>query len=312
MEHYDASLLDALCLTGEIGWTRLSAAGQTSVPVPATPIALFLREHAEAWRTLRRLDPDGRIAEPAEIVLDDTARTVVDRLREQGASFFKDLAVGCGFSEADLRGALGRLVGAGLVTSDGFAGLRAIVRGAERLMTSAGRWSATSQAAGSTEDAAIEASAWTLLRRYGVVFRRLLTRESNPPSWRLLTRTYRRLEARGEIRGGRFVAGMPGEQFALPGAVERLREIRRTPVDGRLLSISAADPLNLAGVLDSGDRVRAVSGSRLVYRDGVALAAMEGDYVRQMAPVDDAIAAEVASLLAGRRVPAILNGFLGR
>jgi ATP-dependent Lhr-like helicase len=105
---------------------------------------------------------------------------------------------------------------------------------------------------------------------------------------------------------------MAGEQFALPGAVERLREIRRTPADGRLLSISAADPLNLAGVLDTSDRVRAVSGNRLVYRDGVALAAMEGDYVRQLAPVEDGLAAEVASLLAGRRVPAVLNGFLGR
>src|SRR4029079_2520353 len=106
----------------------------------------------------------------------------------------------------------------------------------------------------------------TLLRRYGIVFRRLLAREANAAPWRELARTYRHMEARGEIRGGRFVSGMSGEQFASPDAVQRLREIRRTAHYGRLHLISAADPLNLAGIVTSGERVRAVAGTRVVYR----------------------------------------------
>ena len=120
-----------------------------------------------------------------------------------------------------------------------------------------------------TRDEAIELQAWSLLRRYGVVFRRLLTRETNAATWRELARVYRRLEARGEIRSGRFVTGMSGEQFALPDAVERLREVRRIPADGGLVTISAADPLNLTGIVTAGERIRTAGRNRIVYRDGV-------------------------------------------
>jgi ATP-dependent Lhr-like helicase len=123
---------------------------------------------------------------------------------------------------------------------------------------------------------------------------------------------YRRLEARGEIRGGRFVSGLSGEQFALAEAVERLREVRRTPHDHRIVVISAADPLNLAGIVTTGERVAAVASTRIAYRDGVPLAAMEGDYIRPLAEINPAIAAEVASALAGRRVPPVVSGFVGR
>jgi ATP-dependent Lhr-like helicase len=145
-----------------------------------------------------------------------------------------------------------------------------------------------------------------------VIFRRLLARETNAVAWRELTTVYRRLEARGEIRGGRFVAGMSGEQFALPDAVERLREIRRSGRDRRLITISAADPVNLIGTLTSDDRVRAVVSNRVVYRDGVALAALEGDYLRPLADIEAGAAGDVASALAGRRVPAVTSGFIGR
>jgi ATP-dependent helicase Lhr and Lhr-like helicase len=168
---------------------------------------------------------------------------------------------------------------------------------------------------GGSREAAVELQARALLRRYGVVFRRLLAREANVAPWRELTRVYRRLEARGEIRGGRFVSGMSGEQFALSSAIERLREIRRTAPDGRCLIISAADPLNLAGIVTTGDRVRAVTASRVAYRNGIPLAAMEGDYVRpliELTAVAPALAAEVATRLAGRPMPAVLSGFLGR
>ena len=163
-----------------------------------------------------------------------------------------------------------------------------------------------------SRDAAVELQAWALLRRYGVVFRRLLVRETTAVTWRELTAVYRRLEARGEIRGGRFVAGMSGEQFASRDAVEQLREIRRSGRDGRLVTISAADPLNLFGTLTSDDRMRAVTANRVVYRDGVALAVLEGDYLRPLTAIESGAAADVASALAGRRVPGVTSGFIGR
>ena len=159
---------------------------------------------------------------------------------------------------------------------------------------------------------AIELQARTLLKRYGVVFRRLLAREANVAPWRDLARVYRRLEARGEIRGGRFVAGMSGEQFAAGDAVERLREIRRTPAHGRCLAVSAADPLNLAGIVTVGERVRAVAANRLVYRDGVPIAALEGEYVRSLAEVDPAVASDAARALTGNPALSVVSGFVGR
>jgi ATP-dependent Lhr-like helicase len=146
---------------------------------------------------------------------------------------------------------------------------------------------------GPSREEAIELQAWTLLRRYGVVFRRLLARETNAAMWRELTRVYRRLEARGEIRGGRFVTGMSGEQFALPDAVERLREIRRTAPDGRPVVISAADPLNLTGIVTAGERVRTAVRTRIVYRDGVPIAVADGETVRELIRIDPAVVADV-------------------
>ena len=176
----------------------------------------------------------------------------------------------CGLDEAAVRTALADLVAAGLVASDGFGGLadhrprgQADAPRRTRRATSPGAGRCCRVAPDVRRlrrvKTAVELQARALLRRYGVVFRRLLAREANVAPWRELTRVYRRLEARGEIRGGRFVSGMSGEQFALGDAIERLREIRRTPPDGRCLVISAADPLNLAGIVTAGDRVRAVA-----------------------------------------------------
>ena len=153
----------------------------------------------------------------------------------------------------------------------------------------------------------VDLFARTLLRRYGVIFRRLLVRETNAPPWRDLCRAYRRLEARGEIRGGRFVAGMSSEQFALPEAVTMLREVRRSAADGRLVTIGTSDPLNLAGVVTPGDRVRSAGRNRMVYRDGVPLAVMEGDFLRELTALDAALAADVARALSRRRTPSLLR-----
>lgn len=168
----------------------------------------------------------------------------------------------------------------------------------------AGRWSLVS---GSACDDAVEIQARVLLRRYGIVFRRMLTREPNAAPWRELARVYRRLEARGEIRGGRFVHGMSGEQFALPEAIERMREVRREQADGRLVVLSAADPLNLTGILTADERIRAVAATRIAWRDGIAVSVMEGDYVRPLVESTP----EIATALAGRRV-AVAQGWVGR
>ncbi len=307
LDRYDPSMLDMICLTGEAGWARLSPARPEADPmpvlVPATPIALFLREHAGAWRALRV--PAG------EPPLGEAARRVLSVLRSRGASFFADLASSCGFDADQLRHAIGALVACGLATSDGFAGLRALVRTAggsarsDRRRTFAGRWSAIAAGAEHvTRDEAVAGQAGALLRRYGVVFRRLLTRETNAASWRELARVYRRLEARGEIRGGRFVTGMSGEQYALPHAVERLREVRRIRPDGGLVVLSAADPLNLTGIVTAGERIRTVGRHRIVYRDGAPLAVAEADVVRALAPIDPRIAADVPRALRKRR-PAV-------
>ena len=156
--------------------------------------------------------------------------------------------------------------------------------------------------------AAVEAEAWTLLRRYGVIFRRLLVRENIAAPWRDLARVYRRLEARGEIRGGHFVAGMSGEQFAQPRAIERLREVRRTPGDGRFLAIGTADPLNLAGILTAGDRIRATARNRVAYRDGVPVAVLEGGIVRTLVDVDPSAHQEISVALRPRRPALAASG----
>ncbi len=267
IDRYEPSLLDSLCFSGEVGWARLT-----------TGVALAPRSHVAAWLTPEFLAP----------ALSEDAQRVLDTLQTRGASFSRDLS-----SDQEV---IDEVSNAGLITSDGFIGRRP-----ER----AGRWSLL--AASSDRDEAVETQARALLRRYGVIFRRLLTREPNAAPWRELARVYRRLEARGEIRGGRFVAGMSGEQFALPEAVEKLREIRRSAPDGRLIVISAADPLNLIGILTTGERIRAIAGTRIAYRDGIAMSVMEGDFLRPLAESD----MDVAMALAGRRVP-VAAGFVGR
>jgi ATP-dependent helicase Lhr and Lhr-like helicase len=309
MDRYDAAMLDMLCLTGEVAWARLSMPVERQARIGSvTSIALLRREHADAWLALRAADGTDALSS-----IGAHARRVFEILDARGASFSRELADRCGLDAQTLRTAIAELVAAGFVTCDGFAGLRALVR-ADRSLDLAGRWSILRADNPRPHDAAIEAQAWALLRRYGVVFRRVLVREANAVPWRDLARVYRWLEARGEVRGGRFVSGMSGEQFALPDAVERLREIRRTALnDGnRFVAISAADPLNLTGLVTPGERIHARGGNRIVYGHGVPLAVMEGDYIRPLAEIPPGAAGEVAAALAGRRVPAVVSGYIGK
>lgn len=294
---YDPTLLDTLCMMGRVAWGRSdgraggrsggqvdgrtggqAGGGRSAGPIRSTPIALFLRENTASLI---------ENANCADDQLSSYAQAVREVLRRSGASFFHELTAVSGLLPTQVEQALGELAGAGLVTSDSFAGLRALITpsskrkplsgAARRYRTApvgietAGRWSLLGDRTGGQA----ELAAKTYLRRYGIVFKRLLARETGAPPWRELLMTYRRLEARGEIRGGRFVSGMSGEQFALPEAVGQLRAIRRLEGGGHLVAIGAADPLNLTGIITPGERVTGVTRNRILYRDGVPVLALE-------------------------------------
>jgi ATP-dependent Lhr-like helicase len=207
---------------------------------------------------------------------------VLEFLRLRGASFFADIVRGTGKLKAEIETGLWELVAAGLVTADGFDNLRSLIDPKRRAgqgtgrstrpRHSAGRWVLLHTDLVVERPRAVEAACWILLRRYGIVIRDLLARESNLPPWRELLMAFRRLEDRGEIRGGRFVDGFLGEQFALPVAVESVRAMRNLPASEEMVTLSAADPLNLVGILVPGERVPAISGRTVSYKNGVALA----------------------------------------
>ena len=267
-------------------------------PTRAAPLAFVMREALPAL--LEPPDPDVDLTAD----LSPAARDVLDYLEAHGASFLTDIARATGPLPGQTEDALWELVARGLVTGDGIAGLRTLllpelkrrqprhrlraVRGgaAKRLMP-VGRWSLLRRASpkpwregavGSRETSVVddvdttrrvEMFARQLLRRYGVVLRELLAREVRAPAWRVLLGIYRRMEARGEIRGGRFVAGFIGEQFALPEAVDTLRAVRRAPAEAEPLIVAAADPLNLVGILTPGARVSPFSNQVIAYQNGV-------------------------------------------
>jgi ATP-dependent Lhr-like helicase len=291
---YDPKWLDQLCLTGAVGWGRLSPHPATLesraensngdgssprqrrvIPTSVAPITFFVREDAD-WMLPRDVEADA----PDSRGLGEGARQVLEYLKQRGASFFADIVRGSDKLKAEIESALWELVAAGLVTADGFDNLRALIdpkrragqgsgRGT-RPRHSAGRWALLHAGDAVERSRRAEAACWILLRRYGIVVRDILMRESNLPPWREMLTTFRRLEDRGEIRGGRFVDGFLGEQFALPVAVESLRALRREASQGEEITLSAADPLNLVGILVSGERVPAISGRSVTYRDGAA------------------------------------------
>jgi ATP-dependent Lhr-like helicase len=290
LRDYTVDELDRLCSSGRFAWYRplvtrqASKAGKPAATLlPTAPIALVRRASLPVWRQVQT--PAGA----PEPELSAYARAVATVFAQAPAVFFDELQEYSGLLHTQLESALAELAAAGLVNSDGFAGLRALLtpqhlrpgyssarrrhRAHAPGVEHAGRWAwlrpPTPSAGAPAQAAACEQVARTLLRRYGVVFRRLLAREAGLPPWRDLIQVYRRLEARGEIRGGRFVEGFSGEQYALPEAVAELREVRRRPVDGRLISLSGADPLNLTGIVTPGERVAAQAGNRVLYRDGI-------------------------------------------
>jgi ATP-dependent helicase Lhr and Lhr-like helicase len=330
---YDPLWLDGLCLSGEVAWGRLTATrnaeggmrNRKAGPVRSTPIALFRRERGEIWRAG---NPE---VDPATLPLSSTGKALLAAFESRGALFFGDLVNATGLLRTEVEKGLGELVAWGLVSADSFAGLRALLVPSDRRrplgggyrrrgriapfgVETAGRWARTHGGPPILEERVAEAIAWQLLRRYGVVFRRLVQRETLLAPWRDILRVYRRLEARGEIRGGRFVGGFSGEQYALPEAIGLLRSTRREQGADELIAVSGADPLNLVGILTPGDAVPAIATNRVLYRDGVPIVVKEGEGKGERFLVD--LPAEEQDLLRGallRRRPApLVRTYLGK
>ena len=297
---YKPEFLDRLCLSGQFAWGRLSPApalgrepSEDSSPLPArsvrptrvAPVTFFRRSEMPCFFRLRS-GASGEAAPEESLNLSHAAAEILTHLERWGASFFEDLTRAGTRLPVELEEGLWELAAAGLVTADGFDNLRFLIhphrkegfrkrasrrsrlRAAERSM---GRWTLLERSGGEEacrRDSAVEMLADRLLTRWGVVFRDLLARETLNVPWRDLLLVYRRMEARGQIRGGRFVSGFVGEQFALPEALDALRTLRRSRPDGETVRVSAADPLNLTGIVTPGYRKRSSTREFLYFRDG--------------------------------------------
>lgn len=334
LTEYDPQWLDEQCRAGRTIWTRLAARaapqsaqhsaaterGRGLSPIRSTPIVLLARRNAPQWSALIEQ------SDPAH--LSSKARTVAEYIREHGASFFNEIAEHVGMLPVEVEDALAELVALGMVNSDSFAGLRVLLlpsgrrgkstsytaRRKRRLalfgMADAGRWALVrpQHESPNRSEEAVELIVRTLLRRWGVVFWKLLGREADwLPPWRDLLRCCRRLEARGEIRGGRFVAGFSGEQFAAPEAVGLLRDVRRKPQSGQLVSLSGADPLNLIGIITPGARLASLAGNRLLYRDGLPIATYAADEVHFLVELPEPEQWQAQIVLLRRHAPLVLD-----
>jgi len=327
INEYEPSWLDEQCLSGRFVWTRLAKRTSSSpergaAPVKSTPITLLPRRNVRLWSEFADA--------PDASHLSSRAQAVADVIQSHGASFFDEIVDETRMLPAQVEEAIAELVALGVVNSDSFGGLRALLLPSDRRrpraggrrgrrialfgMADSGRWAlvrkavppiSTTEAAGNSE--AIENLVRTLLRRWGVILWKLLAAEAPwLPPWRDILMCCRRLEARGEIRGGRFVAGFSGEQYATPEAVSMLRDVRRKPHDGEVIALSAADPLNLVGLITPETRVPALTGNRVLYKDGLPVAAYVGGEVRFLAQLDEKAQWEAQSAILRRHVPAIL------
>ncbi|HKE96087.1 MAG TPA: DEAD/DEAH box helicase [Povalibacter sp.] len=351
---YEPAWLDEQCQAGRIVWTRLATrsgdAERGAAPVRSTPIALLARRNVRTW--------SGFVAPTERTQLTPKARQVAEFIQANGASFFDEIVEGAPLLPNQVEDALGELVALGLVNSDSFGGLRALLVPADRRrpsardarrkrriaifgMQDAGRWAMVKRegnralGSGLRQESGVDGSALgsesgqspvpsaqqpqsstdaiehvcrALLRRWGVVFWKLLQREADwLPPWRQILMCLRRLEARGEIRGGRFVTGFSGEQFALPEAIGPLREARRRADSNEFVSLSGADPLNLVGIVTPGGRLPALTGNRALYRDGVPVAVFAGGEVKFLEVLEAAEQWQAQNLLLRRQVPAPLS-----
>lgn len=338
MKDYDYNWLDMLCLSGRTNWGKIrpnqrplpaSPKGRSQgiqeptskgkkvakSPIKTTPISIVGRANMDLWLSGERGEPE----------LSPQSQMVYQILKENGALFFHDLYEKSKLLKVQLEEAMSELVSNGLLTADSFIGLRALLvptkyksgrknGKAAFEMEQAGRWSLIQPKAEMKAEERTQKIARILLKRYGVVFRKMVERESFIPPWRDLVRVYRIMEARGEIRGGRFVTSVYGEQFALPEAVAELRSIRRKEKTGKLISLSAADPLNLVGILTPGKRVASIYTNRILFMDGVPVAVKESKEIRLLPTSEDLKGKEweLKKALVQRDISPRLRSYLGK
>ena len=344
LHEYDPAWLDSLCLSGEVVWARLTPPIRATTengndrprggaPVRNTPIALIRRKSFSLWSSVFPSSSQ----ELKATDFSTTTQVVFEYLQQRGASFFTDIVENTKLLRSQVEESLAELVANGVVVSDSFSGLRALLTpGSKKTqaagrrkqrqpvydMASAGRWSILHRNELRTDRSSItqktfspettEEVAWVLLKRYGVVFKRLLEREGISVPWRVLLRVYHRLEARGEIRGGRFVAGVSGEQFALPDAVGMLRAIRRQGSQESLVSISAADPLNVVGIITPGNRITSHTSNRILFQDGIPIAVLESGETRFLVELSRTMEWKAKAALMRKATPPQLRSYLQR
>ena len=320
VKDYDYLWLDIHCLSGNFLWGRFANKAMTRNPVKTTPITFIRRTHLSLWKLLRgAVDPG---------MLENNQLKVWQYLQQQGASFFNQITGSLKMLKVEVEESLGALVSFGLITSDSFNGLRALlVPGKFKISHSrrrkatifsieeAGRWAIIQQEQAQEQELSQEELmelARVLLRRYGVVFRKLVDREKSMPPWRDLVRVFRLMEARGQIRGGRFVTGVWGEQFALKEAVTKLRAVTKKQKDAQLISISAADPLNLTGIVTPGGRVSAMINNRILYLDGEPVAVKNGKEIEFIKTPEKTDKWKWREVLIQREVSPKLKPYLGK
>jgi len=321
IKHYNPEWLDGLCSSGKTIWSRFSPPSSGTAPIKSTPITLLPRKGLAQWRILT--------AHKTNLAFSGIAEKVKRTLELRGALFFEELLDHTGLLCSQLESALAELVTKGLVSADSFSGLRALLvpdrkrRGKLKplfRLDDVGRWTLIHPANANlqhpesdseTKCSAVEYFANVLLRRYGVIFQALLTRETLSPAWSEILPVLRRMEARGELRGGRFVAGHSGEQFARPDAIESLRKLRKDEKDKEYISISAADPLNLIGIITPGKKISALANNRILFQDGIPIAVLSGKEVQHLHAVEKSQQWELKQCLIRRAVTPVLRSYIG-
>ena len=340
---YDPSWLDVMCISGRLMWGRLSrpylksaasAAARKSGPIKSTPITLMLRANQDIWEALA--DAQWLAQEREVLALSPLAQSIEDDIRQHGASFFDQISRRTGLLRSQLEQGLAELVSAGHLSSDSFTGLRALLtpdarkpsghsngrRRAAFGVEDAGRWSLmreqspSSDSANTLDSEQLERLIMIYLERWGVLFKRVLERESSAPPWRVLLQKLRSMELQGSIRGGRFIAGIAGEQFALPESVSTLRQFARNQDASErateYVSVAAADPVNLLGIVLPETRLAKLAKNRVLYKDGLPLAVLEKNEVRFLREVQEQEQWQLQQVLTQREFPARLRAYIGR
>jgi len=346
---YDPNWLDVMCISGRIAWGRFTAPASKTAgeqrrkagPIRSTPIILASRENLDIWQALACADTGG----PDRLEAGHEAVLIAQDLKQHGASFVTDILGRTGLLKTQIEQGLAELVSLGRATSDSFTGLRALLtpndrkpgtrsRPGRRAMfgiEDAGRWSLlVSPQVGSPQaepekssrqpdspltNEQLERLVHIYLQRWGVLFRKALEREAFAPPWRDMLRVLRRLELQGTLRGGRFVAGINGEQFAYGDTIDELRKAARQHRDGNVqeyVVLAAADPLNLLNLMSPNSRLPRLANNRVLFNNGVPLAVLQGEQVSFLTDVPLEQQWKLQQLLLQRHFPPRLRSYLGK